>query len=63
MDGSACFTAGGIQGTIDGEEVAFDVIGRDQVAFEGTIAGDRVSGTFSMSCDTSVGTWEATRRP
>ena len=61
MDGAACFTAGGMQGTIDGNTVEFDVIGRDQVAFKGTIAGDRVSGTFSMSCDSSQGTWEATR--
>ena len=62
MDGAACFTAGGMQGTIDGEAVAFDVVARDAVSFEGTIAGDSVSGTFSMSCDGSEGTWQATRQ-
>ena len=62
MDGAACFTAGGMQGTIDGEVVAFEVVARDSVSFEGTIAGDSVSGTFSMSCDGSEGTWEATRQ-
>jgi hypothetical protein len=62
MDGTACFTSGGMQGTIDGDTVAFEVVGRDQVAFEGTIAGDRVSGTFTMSCDGSQGTWEASRQ-
>jgi hypothetical protein len=63
MDGAACFTAGGMQGTIDGDTVAFEVVGRDQVAFDGTIAGDRASGTFTMSCDGSQGTWEASRQP
>ena len=63
MDSAACFTAGGMQGTIDGNAVAFEVVGRDQVAFEGTIAGDQVSGTFTMSCDGSRGTWKATRQP
>ena len=63
MDGAACFTAGGMQGSVDGDTVAFAVVGRDHVAFEGTIAGDRLSGTFTMSCDGSHGTWQATRRP
>jgi hypothetical protein len=62
MDGAACFTTGGMQGTIDGNTVEFDTVGRDQGAFEGTTAGDRVSGTFTMSCDGSQGTWEATRQ-
>ena len=62
MSGVACFTAGGIQGTVDGNAVTFQVLLRDEVEFEGTIAGDRVSGTFSVSCDGSEGTWEATRQ-
>jgi hypothetical protein len=62
MSGGTCFTAGAFQGTIDGEVVQFEVVQRDEVAFEGTIAGDRVSGTFSVSCDCSQGTWVATRR-
>ena len=52
-----------MQGTIDGDKVAFGVVGRDEVSFEGMIAGDRMSGTFSMSCDGSAGTWEVTRQP
>ena len=63
MDGAACFTAGGMQGTIEGDKVAFEVVARDSVSYEGTIVGDSVSGTFSMSCDGSAGTWEATRQP
>jgi hypothetical protein len=63
MSGVACFTAGGIEGTVDGNQVTFQVLLRDEVEFEGTIAGDRVSGTFSLSCDGSEGTWEATRQP
>lgn len=62
MPGAACFTAGDIQGTIDGEKVVFEVVQRDEVEFEGTIMGDRLSGIFSMSCDGSRGTWEATRQ-
>ena len=62
MDGAACFTAGGMQGTIESDKVAFGVVGRDEVSFEGTIAGDGVSGSFSMSCDGSEGTWQATRQ-
>ena len=62
MDGAACFTAGGMQGTIDGDKVAFEVVARDEVSFVGTIAGDNVSGTFEMSCDGSQGTWEANRQ-
>ena len=63
MDGAACFTAGGMQGTIEGDKVEFEVVARDSVTYEGTIVGDSVSGTFTMSCDGSAGTWEATRRP
>ncbi len=63
MTGGSCFTEGGFQGTIVGDKVQFGVVGRDQVAFEGTISGDRISGTFTISCDTSQGTWEATRQP
>jgi len=63
MDGAACFTAGGMQGTIEGDEVTFEVAGRDEVSFEGTVTGDRANGRFSMSSDGSQGTWEATRQP
>jgi len=63
VDGVACFTTGGFQGTIEGSTVTFEVVGRDEVSFQGTIAGDRANGTFSMSCDGSQGTWEATRQP
>ena len=59
MEGASCFQTGGIQGTIDGDKVEFQVVARDEVSFVGTIAGDHVSGTFEMSCDGSQGTWEA----
>jgi hypothetical protein len=63
MVGATCFGGGAMQGTIDGDKVAFEVVARDSVSYEGTIVGDSVSGTFSMSCDGSEGTWEATRQP
>jgi len=63
VDGAACFTTGGMQGTIDGDTVAFEVVARDSVSYEGSIVGDSLSGTFAMSCDGSQGTWEATRQP
>lgn len=62
MSGASCFTAGGIEGAIDGNAVTFEVLLRDEVAFVGTIEGARMSGTFSMSCDGSEGTWDVSRQ-
>ena len=61
MTDHACFTEGTLQGTLVGNALAFRVVGRDQVAFIGTIAGDTVSGSYTLSCDGSTGTWTAKR--
>lgn len=61
VTGSSCFTSGGVQGTVQGDAVAFQVLQRDEIAFVGTTSGTTMSGTFASSCDSSTGTWELSK--
>jgi hypothetical protein len=61
MDANSCLGDGAIQGTIAGNTVDLRVNQRDVVGFTGTISGNRMSGTFSMSCSNANGTWVVTR--
>jgi hypothetical protein len=74
VSGPTCVRQGTVQGTIDGTKVSWGVVGAERdVDFEGTLAGDSMSGAWSaMSCGppygpanvvvTVTGAWEATRQ-
>ncbi len=61
FDGNGCLTTLPIQGALDGEQITLNVLSRDEVELEGELSGSTMSGTFSMSCNNTSGTWTLSR--
>lgn len=59
-----CVTEGTITGTVEGEQITFGAVeGAYSIAYEGTVSGDTMSGTYSSpSCGNAAGTWEAAKQ-
>lgn len=62
LSGTGCELDGPIQGTLEGTKIRFGSVGGSQsITFEGTVSGDRLSGTYTTTCLNSNGTWKAAR--
>jgi hypothetical protein len=64
IEGSPCVTGGDVEVTLEGDQISFGTVEAEQeIAFEGTVSGDQMSGTYEAgSCPPpNSGTWEATR--
>jgi hypothetical protein len=61
---SQCVTEGTITGTTDGATITFGAVqGTYAIAYEGTVSGDTMSGTYSSpSCGNAAGTWQAAKQ-
>ena len=61
---SECVTEGTITGTVAGSQITFGAVqGTYAIAYEGTVSGDSMSGTYSSpSCGNAAGTWQAAKQ-
>ena len=61
---SQCVSEGTITGTTDGATITFGAVqGAYSIAYEGTVSGDSMSGTYtSPSCGNAAGTWTADKQ-
>lgn len=61
---SECVSEGTITGTTDGATITFGAVqGTYAIAYEGTVSGDSMSGTYSSpSCGNAAGTWQAAKQ-
>jgi hypothetical protein len=59
-----CVAEGTITGTTDGTTITFGAVqGAYSIAYEGTVSGDTMSGTYSSpSCGNAAGTWTANKQ-
>ena len=60
FDGNACLVEGPVQGFVDGDRVELAVTLRDEIEFDGTLAGEVLAGDLSIACDGSSGTFRVT---
>ena len=64
VQNTPCITEGTITGTLNGTTIAFGAVkGAVTIAYQGTLSGDTMSGTYSAGpdCGNAKGAWEATR--
>jgi hypothetical protein len=60
IDGWLCLDAGVVTGTLSGSSIEFELVQREiRLTYKGTVAGNRMSGTYSTNCDDTRGTWRA----
>jgi hypothetical protein len=59
-----CVSEGTITGTVEGSQITFGAVeGAYSIAYEGTVSGDSMSGTYSSpSCGNAAGTWQAAKQ-
>lgn len=63
IEGSTCVSSGTVEAKLDGTSITIGAVdAQEQIAFEGTVSGDQMSGTYSTpaGCDSDTGVWEAT---
>jgi hypothetical protein len=51
-----------VTGTINGSAISFGAVsGQVQVAYDGTVSGNKMQGTYATGCGNAKGTWAATK--
>lgn len=62
ITGTPCLTGGAITGSTDGQTISFGAVsGEVTVAYDGTVAGSTMSGSYGTECGDARGTWSAAR--
>ena len=61
MEQNNCVSEQVVTGTADDGRIELQNGLRDEVELTGTIAGGRMTGTFTMSCENASGTWSVSR--
>jgi hypothetical protein len=63
--GSACLAQADVEGTLNGNSIAYHTVGGTTTAtFTGTVNGSSMSGTANVTCaaGTGVGNWQVTKQ-
>jgi len=62
IEGTACLSSGVVNGIVSGTDVTLRVSQRElELVFEGTLNGNKMSGTYTNSCDGLSGPWSVTQ--